>query len=518
MSDSKPNSIPRVLTIAGSDPSGGAGIEADIKVITAHGCYGMTAITALTAQNTEGVRGIYIVPPEFLRSSLEAVLDDIGADVIKTGMLAGEESIKVVAETLKKYGIKKTVIDTVMVSTQGSELLPSSAVTSFIENIFPHTYLLTPNIPEALMLLKYLKLNVPKIASVSTMVEVATALQAHGPKNILLKGGHVPFRKIKDQYYLAENDEQKEVVVDVLFNGTESIFIENPYINSKNTHGTGCSLASSIASNIARGFSLEDAVRSSCSYISAAIKTSTPNLGKGNGPINHLHSNYILPFAPGHFVDYLLSHPKIKDRWRAYTHHEFVNQLGAGTLEKESFKHYLIQDYLFLVQFARTNALAGYKSNHIDDITRFTGVVLHIQNEMKLHVRYCATFGISREQMNTAEESQACTTYTRFVLDIGATQDLFALNVATAACLIGYRDIAVRLDREYKDGKAKNMYWKWVENYTGESYRNAYNDGRELLEKYAVKQSTSRIEELVEIFAKTTKMEEEFWTMGLERK
>lgn len=125
---------------------------------------------------------------------------------------------------------------------------------------------------------------------------------------------------------------------------------------------------------------------------------------------------------------------------------------------------------------------------------------------MKLHVRYCATFGISREQMDTAEESQACTTYTRFVLDIGATQDLFALNVATAACLIGYRDIAVRLDREYKDGNAKNMYWKWIENYTGESYRNAYNDGRELLEKYAVKQSTSRIEELVGIFAKTTQV------------
>lgn len=131
----------------------------------------------------------------------------------------------------------------VMVSTQGSELLPSSAITSFIENIFPHTYLLTPNIPEALMLLKYLKLDAPEITSVSTMVEVATALQAHGPKNILLKGGHVPFRKINDQYYPAENDEQKEVVVDVLFNGVESIFVENPYINSKNTHGTGCSLA-----------------------------------------------------------------------------------------------------------------------------------------------------------------------------------------------------------------------------------------------------------------------------------
>lgn len=125
---------------------------------------------------------------------------------------------------------------------------------------------------------------------------------------------------------------------------------------------------------------------------------------------------------------------------------------------------------------------------------------------MKLHVHYCATFGISRAQMDAAEESQACIAYTRFVLDIGATQDLFTLNVATAACLIGYRDIAVRIKREYKDGKTENMYWKWVENYVGENYGNAYKDGKELLEKYAVKQSASRIEELVEIFAKTTKV------------
>lgn len=130
-----------------------------------------------------------------------------------------------------------------MVSTSGSELLPSSAVISFIENIFPHTYLLTPNIPEALLLLEYLGTNVPQITSVGVMSEVAKALQAHGPKNVLLKGGHSPFRKVASQYYTAENDEQKEVVVDVLVSGTEVVLIENPYINSKNTHGTGCSLA-----------------------------------------------------------------------------------------------------------------------------------------------------------------------------------------------------------------------------------------------------------------------------------
>lgn len=130
-----------------------------------------------------------------------------------------------------------------MVSTSGSELLPSSAIMSFIEHIFPQTFLLTPNIPEANLLLKSLKINTGEITSVETMVEVAKALQAHGPKNVLLKGGHLPFRKIGLKYFVAESEQEKEVVVEVLVSGTESILIENPYINSKNTHGTGCSLA-----------------------------------------------------------------------------------------------------------------------------------------------------------------------------------------------------------------------------------------------------------------------------------
>lgn len=130
-----------------------------------------------------------------------------------------------------------------MISTTGYELLPSSAVDSFVEHIFPQTYLLTPNIPEAILLLKSLKVNIGKITSVQTMVEVAKALQVYGPKNVLLKGGHIPFRKIGHQYFPAENDGEKEVVVDVLVDGNEVVLIENPYIKSMNTHGTGCSLA-----------------------------------------------------------------------------------------------------------------------------------------------------------------------------------------------------------------------------------------------------------------------------------
>ncbi|KAH8146187.1 uncharacterized protein LAJ45_09885 [Morchella importuna] len=509
---------PRVLTIAGSDPSGGAGIEADIKVITAHGCYAMTAITALTAQNTCGVRGVHIVPPEFLRSSLEAVLEDVGVDVVKTGMLAGEETVKVVAEVLKKYKLERTVIDPVMVSTSGSELLPTSAVAAFIEHIFPHTYLLTPNIPEAKLLLSTLNITVDAVTSVETVIEIAKALQTHGPKNILLKGGHIPFRKIGTKYYLAEKEGEREVVVDVLVvEGGTAVCVESPYVDSKNTHGTGCSLASSIAANLARGFTLEDAVRAACNYISAAIRTSFSGIGKGHGPINHLHSNYVLPFAPGHFVDYLLNHPRVKSHWHDYTHHDFANQLGAGTLDKECFKHYLMQDYLFLIQFARANALAGYKGTTISDLSKAATIIHYVEREMTLHTSYCASFGVMQSQMDSATESQACTAYTRYVLDIGQTQDYFALQVAMAPCLLGYRHVAVRLEKEYAATAQGNMYWKWVQSYSGDDYGGAYREGRELLEKYSIKQSAGRIEELVEIFAKATKLEEGFWTMGLER-
>ncbi|PWW78506.1 hypothetical protein C7212DRAFT_293581 [Tuber magnatum] len=501
--------IPRVLAVAGSDPSGGAGIEADLKVITANGCYGMTAITALTAQNTLGVDDIHHIPGPFLRSCLEAVLSDVGTDVVKTGMLGSEENILVVAEILQKYGITKTVIDPVMISTTGSKLLPESAVNAVREKLFPLALLLTPNIPEAIQLLPgHQPLN-----SIDGLISAAKVLGGMGPKNVLLKGGHLPFRRAEGGYVPAEKEEEKETMIDVFWDGTDFALIESPYVNTRNTHGTGCSLASAIASNLACGMETPEAVRAGCSYVSAGI-SSALTLGRGHGPINHLHSNYIMPFAPGRFVDYLLSHPSVKPIWHEYTHHPFTTQLGAGILRKESFQHYIIQDYLFLIQFARANSLAGYKSASIAGISKTASIVQYMVAETALHLDYCSRFGLTQSQVEEAEESLACTAYTRFVLDIGMSQDFFALQVAMAPCLLGYQEVALRLAKEGK--KDGNIYWEWVESYSGKDYGEAVVRGRELLESFAQDVGVKRIGELLAIFAKATKMERNFWGMGLE--
>jgi len=186
---------------------------------------------------------------------------------------------------------------------------------------------------------------------------------------------------------------------------------------------------------------------------------------------------YTLPFAPGKFVDYLLSRPDVADVWKQHTEHVFLERLANGTLPIEAFKYYLIQDYLYLIQFARANSLAGYKAKNLEDIVRSAEIVLHINREMSLHLGYCAKFGLSKEDILKVEESQACTAYTRFVLDTGSSDDWLALQIALAPCLIGYGVIAKRLHADSNTLREGNRYWKWIENYAAEDYDEAVELG-----------------------------------------
>ncbi|KAA6412830.1 MAG: thiamine biosynthesis (Thi-4) [Lasallia pustulata] len=500
----------RVLLIAGSDSSGGAGLEADQKVVSAHACYAMTATTALTAQNTQGVIGIHETPAEFVRKQIDACIDDIGVDVVKTGMLASAETVDVVADALRRHGSPLSVIDPVMVSTTGAQLLSKDAVRSLRERMLPLATVLTPNVPEANLLLRNAGHEISDPQTFDDIVDVAKALHRLGPKYVLLKGGHLPLTKDRK---ISSRDADKHTVIDILYDGTTTTLIESDYFHSKNTHGTGCSLASAIACNLALGQDVPQAVRSACQYVEAGIKTSVA-LGKGSGPINHFHSTYTLPFSPGHFLGYLLNRSDVKDTWRAHTEHEFVQRIADGTLPVEKFKYYLIQDYLFLVQFARAKALAAYKANSIDSIAATANEILHIQREMTLHLTYCREdFNLSKPDIEAHEEHQACTAYTRLILDIGHTYDAFALNLAFAPCLLGYGEIAARLAADATTVREGNRYWKWVANYVAEDYTQAVG-WEDWLEKHAVGLSLGRIEELVRIFVQATKMETGFWDMG----
>ncbi|EJT81099.1 hypothetical protein GGTG_01085 [Gaeumannomyces tritici R3-111a-1] len=501
----------RVLVIAGSDSSGGAGLEADQKVLAAHGCYAMTATTALTAQNTKGVVDIFHISPEFVRKQIDACFDDIGVDVVKTGMLASVEAIEMVAEALRTRDVSgKLVVDPVMVATSGAQLLPPTAASQLTALILPQTTLLTPNIPEASLLLTRSGQEPPAVKTVGDMEVIGRALQGLGPDWVLVKGGHAPLGK---DYTVVENPDDRRIVVDVLVGPWNQVLkIESAYQNSRHTHGTGCSLASAVAANLANGMEMPRAVKAACRYIEAAIKAA-PGLGQGNGPLGHFHSLSIQPFALGNFIEYLLERPDVAPLWQRYTRHPFVMGLGDASLPLESFKSYLVQDYLYLIQFARANSLAAYKAANMKDIAASAAIVLHIDRETRLHLEYCKSFGLLREDIERAEEHPTCTAYSRYILDVGHSSDWLALQVALAPCLLGYGAIAQHLHADQNSKREGNPYWSWIQNYVADDYVLAVKTGSELLERHAIQQSPTRVEELVQVFKHAVKMEIAFWEM-----
>lgn len=254
---------PTVLTIAGSDSSGGAGIQADIKTMIMNGVYAMSAVTALTAQNTTGVRAILEVSPEFLLQQLDAVFEDIYPDAIKIGMVPSGQLIRVIVDRLRRYGAKKIVVDPVMVSTSGSVLMKEEARAILEEQLLPMAAVITPNIPEAEVL------TGRKIRNREDMEAAALHLGIRGIRAVLLKGGHS----------VSDAD-------DLLYANGRLTWFPGRRIQNPNTHGTGCTLSSAIASALARGMSMEDAVREAKDYISGALESDL-DLGKGSGPLDH---------------------------------------------------------------------------------------------------------------------------------------------------------------------------------------------------------------------------------------
>ncbi|MCH5333921.1 MAG: bifunctional hydroxymethylpyrimidine kinase/phosphomethylpyrimidine kinase [Agathobacter sp.] len=251
------------LSIAGSDSCGGAGIQADIKTMTMNGVYAMSAVTALTAQNTTGVRAIQESSPEFLRQQIDAVFEDIFPDAVKIGMVSSSELIRVIADRLNYYKAKHVVVDPVMVATSGSSLMKSDAVQTLTEELLPMADLVTPNVPEA-QVLSELTIN-----DKETMLAAAKIICDTYGCPVLLKGGH------------CVNDAD-----DLLYADGEYYWFEGRRIDNANTHGTGCTLSSAIAANLAKGCDLAESVKRAKDYISGALSAML-NLGQGSGPLNH---------------------------------------------------------------------------------------------------------------------------------------------------------------------------------------------------------------------------------------
>ena len=261
---------PTVLTIAGTDPTGGAGIQADLKTFTALGCYGMSVITALVAQNTTGVKSIHSIPPEFVRQQLLAVLEDIRPDAVKIGMVHSVALVEVIAEVLAQYSDIPVVFDPVMIATSGDRLIEEDTIEAIKQKLFPLSAVITPNMDEAALLAGI------GVKTVEDMQLAAAGIMAMKPGALLLKGGHL----------------EKEELTSLLFegNGIKTEY-KSQRINTRNMHGSGCTLSSAIASFLARDYSLADAVANAQEYVHGAILNAANVIcGKGNGPLNHTYN------------------------------------------------------------------------------------------------------------------------------------------------------------------------------------------------------------------------------------
>ena len=333
----------KVLTIAGSDSGGGSGIQADLKTILSLGGYGMSVVTAVTAQNTLGIQGMVPIAPEFVALQLESTLGDIGADCVKTGMLVNAEIVRVVAEKIAKYQIEKVVVDPVLASEWGSVLLDEEGRKAVVKELFPVAYLLTPNIPEAEIL------TGKTITTVSDMKKAAKRLQKMGPKYVLVKGGHL-----------------KEMAVDVLHDGSQHYEFSTERVRTRHTHGTGCTLASAIATRLAQGISLMECIDQAKRYLYRALRFSL-SLGGGIGPTNHFAS-ITREIARTHAIEEL---DKALER---------LKRLNIGHLIPE------VQSNLaYAIPFAES----------VDDVASFPGRIVRLVNTVA--TLSSARFGASRQ-------------------------------------------------------------------------------------------------------------------------
>ncbi len=253
------------LTIAGSDNSGGAGIQADLKVFSVFNVYGMSVITSLTAQNTNGVKEIHTIPASFVYTQIETIVNDISVDAVKTGMLASREIVEVVAESVKKFNIKNLVVDTVFKSKNNKDLLSEDAVDTFISKLLPLATVIMPNVPEAEVIAEM------EIKNLDDMKKAAKKIYSLNKKYVVLKGGHLPF---------------EDKTIDVIYDGKDFLLLEYPLVKTKNTHGTGCTYSAAVAANLAKGLDPVKSIRIAKAYLHGAIENSL-DIGKGKGPLNH---------------------------------------------------------------------------------------------------------------------------------------------------------------------------------------------------------------------------------------
>lgn len=557
--------LPVVLSIAGSDPSGGAGIEADLKTFTAHKVFGTTCITAVISQNTQQLLTIDRTSESQIKNILKLVFDDFveGSNgrlkIIKTGMLSSE-SIKVLVLHLDylKLNDIKLVVDPVMVTTTGASLIGETDLQGEdrVAKVIRNAAIVTPNHVEALALYKMGNNGVayqPKIEVFEDLLQFVKSLQSVLQcENLLVKGGHMPWNKQSNTPYDPKNSTSKEQVVirDILYQSDldKVTVYESSFKKTENTHGTGCTLSSSIAANLAKGFPIEEAVPLSIDFIHKSMD-SMEKLGYGNGPLNHItepetniatvikaeeENSEVTVKADFSALEYFKTHPKVADKWKRYVEHPFLSKLATNSLDYDKFLYFLKQDYYYLVNYAQVQCLAAAVAPTYQTTLLESLIVKEIVQEIEKHKEKLSkkyNIDYDNDTASDLKPGRACIAYCNYLLDIGKREDYLGIKTAVAPCLFGYHEaglFAKGIREEYgrkglglgvlASAEDSDVYASWIEDYVLEWYTAAYNNGADALDLQLKGKpiTKSRLNELVNIFAAVTDLEIAFWDEVLE--
>lgn len=478
-----------VLTIAGSDPSGGAGLQADLKTFASLRCYGMSIVTALTAQNTCGVDNIYSLPSTFIRQQLESVFKDIRVDAIKIGMLDQEQIINEVAEFLAQLGIDKVpplVIDPVIYAKSGDQIINEAAIQVLKKRIVPLATVLTPNRQEACRLLGRQSIKDEDLE------EAANELLKLGPKAVVIKGAYardcLVFQGQENAIWLGQTAD---------------------WIDTKNVHGTGCTFAAAISSFLARGDPLLTSIQKAKIYINAAIRAGASyQQGKGNGPVCH-------HWFPVEYDFIQIAWTSISDVYRRIKELPFLRELAIGTLPREKFDFFIQQDHLFLLE--RKAVCDAVVSRITTNDTELRSILTTIgENSRIAAASIFSKYNVKEQTIEHRLKSAVCAEYTNYLKNLAVNgEHVVQALVALVPCALIYQKMGECLKKEQQAAmiSLENCYYQaWIDSYSNDERRQRVEKLVENVNKLvAAVPSSSRSEEFLNIFRRAAQYECEFW-------
>lgn len=480
---------PRVLSIAGSDPSGGAGIQADLKSIAAHGGYGMAAITALTAQNTRGVSGVHVPPVEFLRQQLEAISSDVAIDAVKIGMLGDAAVIDEVRTWLAKVRPAVVVLDPVMVATSGDRLLRESAEAA-LRDLLPMADLITPNLPELAMLL-----GEPEAQDWPAALDQGKRLAGECGNTVLVKGGHLPGAQCPDALINTSGLLRQDVIE-----------VEGPRVETRNSQGTGCSLSSALATVQARTGDWEASLREVKPWLrEALIRADELEVGQGSGPIHHFH-HLRESSRLGAFAALLWKEAAVE--LEAIHRLDFIRGLESGELPESEFSYYLAQDALYLNGYSRVLARAGALApTEEEQLFWARGSQQCLEVESELHRNWLS----GREAVT--QSGPVTKSYVDHLVASSATGSYGVLLAAILPCYWLYAEVGQQLHANFlRAGSPENHpYADWLRTYADEAFAEATRKAIALTDAAAAAASSRERAAMKEAFVQSCRYETAFF-------